>query len=318
MESLGKDHAYSDSSLPPSAAREEYAVPDVIITHRLRDRELLRKRKAEAQEKDSIQWVLREQEKNKRQRRGRGARRGRGHQLAVEPSPEPEPEPDPQLDPQEEAEPAPSKLALPEPLHQEQPPVLVCTLPPPPVRLQEAAVRSWAGGLQKCSFCWDDWVAVTARGLAKRPRGRRESPPPHAQLFTPVKSPGREQEKNKRQRRGRGARRGRGHQLAVEPSPEPEPEPDPQLDPQEEAEPAPSKLALPEPLHQEQPPVLTMQDLVSGMQPGVAEGELAARSQDPAGEEEVLKPAEAELPEALNTPLENDHQDNEYSTHVLF
>lgn len=27
MESLGKDHAYSDSSLPPSAAREEYAVP---------------------------------------------------------------------------------------------------------------------------------------------------------------------------------------------------------------------------------------------------------------------------------------------------
>ncbi|XP_076218437.1 hemogen [Aptenodytes patagonicus] len=186
MESLGKDHAYSDSSLPPSAAREEYAVPDVIITHRLRDRELLRKRKAEAQEKDSIQWVLREQEKNKRQRRGRGARRGRGHQLAVEPSPEPEPEPDPQLDPQEEAEPAPSKLALPEPLHQEQ------------------------------------------------------------------------------------------------------------------------------------PPVLTMQDLVSGMQPGVAEGELAARSQDPAGEEEVLKPAEAELPEALNTPLENDHQDNEYSTHVLF
>lgn len=27
MESLGKDHASSDSSLPPSAAREEYAVP---------------------------------------------------------------------------------------------------------------------------------------------------------------------------------------------------------------------------------------------------------------------------------------------------
>lgn len=156
--------------------------------------------------------------------------------------------------------------------------------PAPPMRLQEAAVRGWGGGLQKCSFCWDDWVAVTVRGLAKWPRGRRESPPPHTQLFTPVKSPGREQEKNKRQRRGRGARRGRGHQPAVEPSPEPEPEPDPQLDSQEEAEPAPSKLALPEPLHQEQPPVLIMQDLVSGMQPGVAEGELAARSQDPAGE----------------------------------
>ncbi|NXU23432.1 HEMGN protein, partial [Thalassarche chlororhynchos] len=128
----------------------------------------------------------------------------------------------------------------------------------------------------------------------------------------------REQEKNKRQRRGRGARRGRGHQPAVEPNPEPEPEPDPQPDPQEEAEPAPSKPAPPEPVHQEQPPMVTIQDPVSGMQPGAVEGELAARIQDPAGEEEVLKPAEAEIPEALNTPLENDHQDNEYSTHVLF
>lgn len=27
MESLGKDHASSDSSLPPSAANDEYAVP---------------------------------------------------------------------------------------------------------------------------------------------------------------------------------------------------------------------------------------------------------------------------------------------------
>ncbi|KAM6034946.1 hemogen [Theristicus caerulescens] len=186
MESSGKDHCYSDSSLPPSSAREEYAVPDVIITRRLRDRELLRKRKAEAQEKDSVQWVLREQEKNKRQRRGRGPRRGRGHRPAVEPSLEPE-------------------LEL-----------------------------------------------------------------------------------------------------------------DPQPDSQEEAEPAPSKLAPPEPVNQEQPPVPTFQDLVSGMQPGVAEGELAARRQDPAGEEEVLKPAEAEIPEDLNTPLENDHQDNKYSTHVLF
>ncbi|NXG73415.1 HEMGN protein, partial [Baryphthengus martii] len=128
----------------------------------------------------------------------------------------------------------------------------------------------------------------------------------------------REQEKNKRQRRGRGARRGRGRQLAVEPSLEPEPEPNPQPDPQEEAEPAPSELASPEPVHQEHPPMLTIQDLVSGMQPGPADGELADRIQDPMGEEEVLKSAEAEIPEALNTPLEYDHQDNEYRTHVLF
>ncbi|KAM6302137.1 hemogen [Podargus strigoides] len=124
MESLGKDHAFSDSSLPPSAAPEEYAVPDVIITHRLRDRELLRKRKAEAQEKDSMQWFLRQHE-NKRQRRGRGARQGRGRQPVVEPRPEPEPELDPQPDPQEKAEPAPPELAPPEPVHQEEPPVQI-------------------------------------------------------------------------------------------------------------------------------------------------------------------------------------------------
>ncbi|NXS43596.1 HEMGN protein, partial [Balaeniceps rex] len=129
MESLGKDGAYSDSSLPPSAAREEYAVPDVIITHRLRDRELLRKRKAEAQEKDSIQWVLREQEKSKRPRRGRGARRGRGQPPATEPRPEPELEQGPQPDPQEEAEPAPSERALPEPALPEQPPLLTIQEP---------------------------------------------------------------------------------------------------------------------------------------------------------------------------------------------
>ncbi|XP_063996013.1 hemogen isoform X2 [Pogoniulus pusillus] len=181
MESLGKDHPYSDSSLPPSAARKEYAVPDVIITHRLRDRELLRKRKVEAHEKDSVQWDLREQEKNKRQRRGRGARRGRGHQMVVEPNLEPEPEPEPQPHPQKEAEAAP-----------------------------------------------------------------------------------------------------------------------------------------PEPVHQEQLPMLTIHDLDSGMQPRVVEEKLAARNQDPVGEEEVLKPAEAEIPEVLNTPLEYDHQDNEFHKHILF
>ncbi|NXH19268.1 HEMGN protein, partial [Bucco capensis] len=186
MESLGKDHAYSEASLPPSTTREEYAVPDVIITHRLRDRELLRKRKAEAQEKDSVQWVLREQEKSKRPRRGRGARRGRGRQLVVEPSLETEPQPDPQPNPQQEAEPALS-------------------------------------------------------------------------------------------------------------------------------EPAP-----PEPVHQEQRPMLTIQGLVSEIQPGAAEVPLAARSHDPMGEEDVLKPAEAEIPEALNAPPEYDHQENEYIPHVLF
>lgn len=99
-----------------------------------------------------------------------------------------------------------------------------------------------------------------------------------------MKFPGREQEKSKRQRRGRGARRGRGRRLVVEPSLEPEEEPDPQPDSQEEAEPAASEPAPPQVVHQEQPPTLTIHGLASGMQPGVAEGELAARSQETRGE----------------------------------
>ncbi|NXI63693.1 HEMGN protein, partial [Anseranas semipalmata] len=129
MDSLGKDHAYSDPSLPSSTTREEYAVPGVTTTRRLRDRELLRKRKAEAQEKDSIQWALGEQEKSKRQRRGRGARRGRGRQPVVQRTPEPELEPDPQPPEQEEAE-----LVHPMTSHQARPPML--------------AARELLGGMQ--------------------------------------------------------------------------------------------------------------------------------------------------------------------------
>ncbi|KAK4816754.1 hypothetical protein QYF61_022306 [Mycteria americana] len=208
---------------------------------------------------------------------------------------------------------------------------------------------------------WTGLQSWQPRGLAKCPQGRRGSPLPHTPLFTPVKSPGREQ-KNKRKRRGKGAKRRQGRQPAVEPSPEPELESDPQPDPQEEAEPSPSKPPPPELVPQEQLPVLTIEDVVSVMQQGAVEGELATGSQDPTGEllescwprggsggiavpppedcqprlptlsttnpwhhqgtgpyptkrvlggcergeEEVLKPAEAEVPEALNTPPEND------------
>ncbi|XP_041342354.1 hemogen [Pyrgilauda ruficollis] len=185
MESLGKDHASLDSSLPPSAACEEYAVPDVIITRRLRDRELLRKRKAEALEKDSAQWVMRDY-------------------------------------------------------------------------------------------------------------------------------------KNEQQRRTRRAKRGRGRQTVVKAVLEAEPAVDPQPDPQEKAEPVPSEPALPEPGFQQQPPLLTIQNVVGGMQAVPAEGELADRSLDAAGEEDALKPAEADILEELNTPLENDHQDNEFIPHILY
>lgn len=36
------------------------------------------------------------------------------------------------------------------------------------------------------------------------------------------------------------------------------------------------------------------------------------------GEVELLKPAEAEIPEALNAALESEEQDNDFNTHVLF
>nr|XP_009918100.1 PREDICTED: procyclic form-specific polypeptide B1-alpha-like [Haliaeetus albicilla] len=105
----------------------------------------------------------------------------------------------------------------------------------------------------------------------------------------------------------------------MEPSQEPELELDPQPNPQEEAEPVPSSPALPEPVHQL--PVLTIQDLVSEMELGAAEGEQGAMIEDPVGlvgEEDLLKPAEAEIPEALNIPLENEYRDDEYSTDILF
>ncbi|XP_032940792.1 hemogen [Catharus ustulatus] len=189
MESLGKDHPSSDSPLTPSADCEEYAVPDVIITRRLRDRELLRKRKAEALEKDSAQWVLRD-DKNEHQSRARRAKRGRGRQTVVKAVLESEPAVEPQPDPQEKAEPVPSEPALPEPVHQ--------------------------------------------------------------------------------------------------------------------------------PVHQQQPPLLTIENTVSGIEAVAVEGELADGSLDPAGEEDALKPAEADVLEELNTPLENDHQDNEYIPRILY
>ncbi|XP_027740465.1 hemogen [Empidonax traillii] len=185
MESLGKDPPSSDSSPPPSAARKDYAVPDVIITHRLRDRELLRKRKAEALEKDLAQWILRV-------------------------------------------------------------------------------------------------------------------------------------DKNQRQKRGRRTKRGRGHQREVKATLDPEPTIEPQPEPQKEAEQVHSEPALPEPAYQEQLPMMTIQNPVSGMQPVAVEGESAARSLDPAGEEEVVNPAEAEILEIFSTPLENDHQDNKFNAHVLY
>ncbi|TFJ97900.1 vegetative cell wall protein gp1-like [Platysternon megacephalum] len=115
MEGLEKDHPYSESSQQPPPAREEYAVPGVT-THRLRDRELLRKRKAEAQEKDTVQWVLGERGTSKGPKRGRGAGRRRGRQQGTEPEPQPEV--------QEEVEKEPPEKAQASPGHHEEEPAL--------------------------------------------------------------------------------------------------------------------------------------------------------------------------------------------------
>ncbi|XP_063176669.1 hemogen isoform X2 [Chroicocephalus ridibundus] len=174
MENLGKDCAYSDSSPQSSAAHEEYAVPDVIITRRLRDREQLRKRKMEAQEKDFIQWVLSDQKK--RQRRRRGARRGRRRQAVVEINPELEQELDPEASSQEEAEPEHPESAPPEPVHQEQSPLLT--------------TQDMVGGMQlgvverELADRSQDSAAMSVPGEKKRPLTAR-----HATLSCHGKQP---------------------------------------------------------------------------------------------------------------------------------
>ncbi|XP_067409562.1 hemogen isoform X2 [Emydura macquarii macquarii] len=111
MEGFEKEHSYSESSQQPPPAGEEYSVPGVIITRRLRDRELLRKRKAEAQEKDTVQ----ERRKSTRPKRGRVAGRGRGRRQLREP--------EPALEVPEEMEKEPAEKAPASPEHHEQPPV---------------------------------------------------------------------------------------------------------------------------------------------------------------------------------------------------
>lgn len=98
-----------------------------------------------------------------------------------------------------------------------------------------------------------------------------------------MKSPGRDY-KSKQQRRGRRAKRGRGRQTVVKAVLESEPAVDPQPDPQEKAEAVPSEPALPEPVYQQQLPLLTVPNMVSGMQAVAMDGELPSRSWDPAGE----------------------------------
>ncbi|XP_030327098.1 major latex allergen Hev b 5-like [Strigops habroptila] len=189
-------HTNLEPSNQPIAAREEHGEAEIPIARRLRDREMLRKRREKAQEKDSAYWIYREP-RIKKPRKGRGDKQGWGDQPAVEPKPVAELKVEPEAEPVEE----------------------------PAEELE------------------------------------------HVQ---------------------------------------------PNLKPQEKAEPVAPKPAPPEPVQQEQSPALTTQGLVAGMPMGAAGGELAASSQDAVGDEELLNLAETEIPEDLNTPLDNMCQDNEY------
>ncbi|XP_007966820.3 hemogen [Chlorocebus sabaeus] len=86
---LGKDQSHLKHHRTLDPHQEENHSPEVIGTWSLRNRDQLRKRKAEVQEKETSQWLFGEQKKRKQQRTGKGNQRGRKRQqnteLKVEP-----------------------------------------------------------------------------------------------------------------------------------------------------------------------------------------------------------------------------------------
>ncbi|XP_039711996.1 hemogen [Pteropus medius] len=86
---LGKDQSYLKLHQTPDPHQEKKHVPEVIGTWNLRNREQLRKRKAEAQEKQTSQWQFGEK-KQKWQRTGKGYQRGRKRQQNTELKMEPQ------------------------------------------------------------------------------------------------------------------------------------------------------------------------------------------------------------------------------------
>ncbi|KAM4809373.1 hemogen isoform 2-T2 [Rhinophrynus dorsalis] len=110
MDVSEKDHRYSE--LTENSARQPHEVKQDIpvVTRRLRDRELLKRKKEEAQEKDTFL-----EQASKRQRKGKGTGRGRRKHQVKEPEPDPEgesaPEPEPEFAPEPEPAPEPEVSA---------------------------------------------------------------------------------------------------------------------------------------------------------------------------------------------------------------
>ncbi|XP_073520373.1 hemogen isoform X2 [Phyllobates terribilis] len=107
MGDFEKDHQYSELSGTSAPEIEHHEVKhesSVTTTRRLRDREMLKRKKEETQAKDTYQ----EQAISKRQRKTKGTGRGRRKEVK-EPEPEPQPEPEPEQEPVHELQHDPSQ-----------------------------------------------------------------------------------------------------------------------------------------------------------------------------------------------------------------
>nr|XP_048276662.1 hemogen isoform X2 [Myodes glareolus] len=80
---VGKDESHLKLLQTPEPHPRRTRAPVVIGTWSLRNREQLRKRKAEAQEKQTSQWLIGEQKKRKYQRTGKGNSRGQKRQRST-------------------------------------------------------------------------------------------------------------------------------------------------------------------------------------------------------------------------------------------
>lgn len=89
---VGKDQSHLKLHQTSEPHPQKSHGPGITGTWNLRNRELLRKRKAEAQEKQTSQWLLGEQKKRKYQRRGKGSQSGHRRQGHTESQPQPEEE----------------------------------------------------------------------------------------------------------------------------------------------------------------------------------------------------------------------------------
>ncbi|KAM6182169.1 hemogen [Erethizon dorsatum] len=85
---LAEDQSHLQLHQTPDRHQGETFAPEIIGTWSLRNREQLRKRKAEAQEKQTSQWAFGEQKKRKWQNTGKGNKRGRKRQQNAEPKTE--------------------------------------------------------------------------------------------------------------------------------------------------------------------------------------------------------------------------------------